>query len=457
MLQQSQGQQQLTQRSQGQRRQDNSVQSLPQFRGHTPAARQPAAPIGGQVQGQQQGQEQQGLYVSPAQLLRNAVAEYQARQRAAPIGGQGQGQQQVQQPPLVQPPAQFLGHTPIAHQGVPPTGGQEQQQHQWLQRPRFQLSPAQALGHTLVAPPDGARRQRAFIDIDPPQPGYVESLNTVIRQQSQMNEAISDWLQFPQPLGQQTEQTVRTLQLELRQITTQLQSEQQRRMRLMAGEASNIEGQAANAPYVLSGNLTQFDRTGPTAALPSGSSAGNNAKDPVESEHITCVVCMEQHPIANAMQLDCKRPYDNEFHAYCRDCLTRLLELAAKGTTPWPPSCCGMKIQYLRAHHLLSDDLTTRLHQKWTELHTPNPTFCSNRSCAQFIMPEYADKRRGVATCNKCSASTCTTCKAPSHEGPCTEDKTDQQLLDMAKDQKWQRCYHCRTLVELSMGCYHIL
>jgi hypothetical protein len=46
-------------------------------------------------------------------------------------------------------------------------------------------------------------------------------------------------------------------------------------------------------------------------------------------------------------------------------------------------------------------------------------------------------------------------CKA-NHTGDCPEDVGLQQVLDAAQEYGWQRCYNCRRVVELDIGCNHI-
>lgn len=45
----------------------------------------------------------------------------------------------------------------------------------------------------------------------------------------------------------------------------------------------------------------------------------------------------------------------------------------------------------------------------------------------------------------------------PSHEDEeCPEDMEMEDLLNAAAEKKWQRCYSCRRMVELTIGCNHI-
>ena len=74
--------------------------------------------------------------------------------------------------------------------------------------------------------------------------------------------------------------------------------------------------------------------------------------------------------------------------------------------------------------------------------------------CSAFIRVENIENER--ATCPVCAEVTCTMCKAEAHTGDCPADTALQLVLDTANENGWQRCYGCRRLVELDIGCNHI-
>ncbi|CAI6342016.1 unnamed protein product [Periconia digitata] len=170
--------------------------------------------------------------------------------------------------------------------------------------------------------------------------------------------------------------------------------------------------------------------------------------------HGPCSACMERFPRFDLLELTCKREGDLAHHAYCRDCLLDLFKSSLTDTTLFPPRCCGMTISISDTARFFPPELISQYEEKEVELRTPNATYCSKRACVIFIKPQYVEA--DVATCPVCSTQTCATCKNPSHKGLCPEDPTVQQLMQVAKEKKWQRCYNCRTLVELVHGCYHM-
>ena len=91
---------------------------------------------------------------------------------------------------------------------------------------------------------------------------------------------------------------------------------------------------------------------------------------------------------------------------------------------------------------------------KKVEFDTPNRTYCSNPLCSAFKRPESIINEQD--TCPGCNTITCTLCKATAHEGAFPIDTALHQLLHTANENSWQRCYSCRRLVELDVGCNHI-
>ncbi|KAH7119989.1 hypothetical protein B0J11DRAFT_591023 [Dendryphion nanum] len=197
---------------------------------------------------------------------------------------------------------------------------------------------------------------------------------------------------------------------------------------------------------------------GPSVQMPFRGKGKGKAKAGEISEeritHVACAACMEFHPRFDVLELGCRREGDMTSHSYCRDCLIDLFKTSLSDTTLFPPRCCSVTIPLRSCIHLIPSDLVTKYQVKEVELATPNPTYCSNRYCAQFIRTE--DITADVAICSECKEKTCAVCKNPSHRGLCPEDPTVQTLMSVAGEKKWQRCYKCRTMVELAVGCYHM-
>lgn len=198
---------------------------------------------------------------------------------------------------------------------------------------------------------------------------------------------------------------------------------------------------------------------------PSGeciSAVDDDEKDPATSEssrsaavrseasnttRYECVACGQHHRAFETFRTSCG-------HDYCQACLSELFNLSTMDETLFPPRCCRQPISLTAARLYLSSDLVRRFQQKAIEFQSSDRTYCSQPTCSMFITAADIDGER--ATCTACLQQTCTICKGNSHDGDCPQDTATQQVLAAAAAEGWQRCYNCRRLVELDIGCNHM-
>jgi E3 ubiquitin-protein ligase RNF144 len=162
----------------------------------------------------------------------------------------------------------------------------------------------------------------------------------------------------------------------------------------------------------------------------------------------TCNACMEVVGRKDTLHLQCK-------HTYCRACLLDLFTSAISETTLFPPRCCKLPIPLEICRIMLPKELIKEFDLKVEELATPNPTYCANADCSKFIRS--GKIINDIASCVFCENKTCAQCKKQSHDGLCPSDPHVQLLMDVAKRSKWQQCTNCKNMVELEVGCFHML
>lgn len=161
-----------------------------------------------------------------------------------------------------------------------------------------------------------------------------------------------------------------------------------------------------------------------------------------------CTACGLGKPLFDTYQAPCE-------HFYCQECIQNLFELSAIDETLFPPRCCRMEIPLQSAKIYLSSVVVQTFEEKSIEFQTLDRTYCAQPTCSSFIAPTNITGEH--ATCPKCGTHTCTICKDNAHGGDCPQDSATQQVLETAGEHGWQRCYNCRSLVELDYGCYHIV
>lgn len=137
----------------------------------------------------------------------------------------------------------------------------------------------------------------------------------------------------------------------------------------------------------------------------------------------------------------------------CRGCLVGLVGSSLQDESLFPPRCCGQHIP-IEPGRWFSPDLVGEFRAKRVEFETPNRTYCSELSCSTFVPLAFI--AGGVARCPKCSRRTCADCKGQYHIGICPSDSAPQQVLQVATENSWQRCFACHRVVELEFGCNHM-
>jgi hypothetical protein len=168
----------------------------------------------------------------------------------------------------------------------------------------------------------------------------------------------------------------------------------------------------------------------------------------VNSIKCHCEACGDETDFVDAGRVPCR-------HEYCRDCLQSLFKTAITDESLFPPRCCGQQIPLEMVRIFLTPELAQDFIKKKVEFDTPNKTYCSVQTCSAFI--DSGNIADNVGTCHECSSTTCTLCKAATHDrGECPDDPALQQILDMVRENGWQRCNLCSSVVELNHGCNHM-
>jgi hypothetical protein len=162
---------------------------------------------------------------------------------------------------------------------------------------------------------------------------------------------------------------------------------------------------------------------------------------------VHCEACRDPKKYFDIIAAPCR-------HNYCRDCLRDLFKASLTDESLFPPRCCHLPIAVNSVDIFLTKELKEGFSVKEIEYGTPDRTYCSNPQCSAFIPPGYIDA--DIGTCTNCGTSTCITCKATAHVGDCPADYSLQELLHLAEENGWRRCYSCRRMVELDHGCNHM-
>ncbi|KAF2814203.1 uncharacterized protein BDZ99DRAFT_380896 [Mytilinidion resinicola] len=149
-------------------------------------------------------------------------------------------------------------------------------------------------------------------------------------------------------------------------------------------------------------------------------------------------------------------------HRMCHSCLKRQFVLSVNDPAHMPPTCCTAEHIPLKYVERLFDDKFKKLwNKKFQEYTTKNRIYCPTRGCGEWIKPSKVRMDltvgRKYAQCGRCRTRVCVLCNGKFHmKKECPKDEETKQLVEMAHQKGWQRCYNCKTMVELKEGCNHM-
>ncbi|KAJ5710907.1 hypothetical protein N7488_005063 [Penicillium malachiteum] len=160
-----------------------------------------------------------------------------------------------------------------------------------------------------------------------------------------------------------------------------------------------------------------------------------------------CVVCLEI-PQTSTLTNTCG-------HGFCVDCMREMFLKATKDEELFPPRCCGKTFPPEFAERVLDHGELNAFDEKANEWKSQNRLYCADATCSRFIPSSSIENE--VGTCPGCTKQTHTICGSFVHpDADCPLDPGVQDILQMAGESRWQRCFKCRTIVELTIGCNHI-
>ncbi|KAI9658326.1 MAG: hypothetical protein M1821_002459 [Bathelium mastoideum] len=173
-----------------------------------------------------------------------------------------------------------------------------------------------------------------------------------------------------------------------------------------------------------------------------------------------CLACMEDADMDGMIELACT-------HWYCRQDIQRkssvplvqgltttgAFEAALRARQPF--ECCNQAVP-IRLYANAPRDFRPQYERMQLERATPNPLYCANQRCGQFIPPTHY-QGPDEAMCDHCDHITCRLCRTPAHGNRvCPQDEGARQVERLANDRGWRRCPGCGEMVERDYGCNHM-
>lgn len=129
----------------------------------------------------------------------------------------------------------------------------------------------------------------------------------------------------------------------------------------------------------------------------------------------------------------------------------------------WPPKCCLTAVP-LKVVLLALDAKGRNEYKNKAAEYAIAPgerLYCPGTACHKFTPPcrkLSPGSTRLSQKCPHCSLKICPMCRGEAHAElqDCPQDYGLNATLESANDAGWQRCYRCRAMIELTVGCRHI-
>ncbi|XP_061366920.1 E3 ubiquitin-protein ligase RSL1-like [Gastrolobium bilobum] len=196
---------------------------------------------------------------------------------------------------------------------------------------------------------------------------------------------------------------------------------------------------------------------------------------PVNGERLlqNCSICCEDKPVPMMMTLKCS-------HTFCSHCLRAYADgkvQSCQVPIRCPQPGCKCYISAAECRSFLPFTSFKALEKALAEaniLHSdrvycPFPN-CSvlldRRPCLSDTASSSSQSENSCVECPVCQRFICVECEVPWHSSmSCEEyqnlpederDASDITLHRLAQNKRWKRCQQCRTMIELTQGCYHM-
>lgn len=147
-------------------------------------------------------------------------------------------------------------------------------------------------------------------------------------------------------------------------------------------------------------------------------------------------------------------------HKYCAPCFLQLVSTAMQNENLFPPKCCLQPISPKTIDAHVSTETKDLFKQRTKEYAVPpgERWYCPSPKCSKWISRGKLSLSSNSVKCPHCKVRICHICRALAHAGDedCPQDFALDATLEEAEREGWRRCYRCRAMVELTVGCRHI-
>ena len=174
---------------------------------------------------------------------------------------------------------------------------------------------------------------------------------------------------------------------------------------------------------------------------------------------LTCAICNDEVAVDESVTLECE-------HRYCRVCVSRMLELAIQDGQRLQCPDCQQEIDVNIVRGTVEPGLYERyIAQSLQAWQPPEGEFwfdCPTPDCPFRVL---AIAGLSSVECPVCRHKFCPRCRHRPHKGTCEafakwreeNGEGERRFQQLAQQQLWKPCPHCRAMVEKTNGCDHMV
>lgn len=196
---------------------------------------------------------------------------------------------------------------------------------------------------------------------------------------------------------------------------------------------------------------------------------------PINGERLlkNCSICCDDKPVLIMITLKCS-------HTFCSHCLRAYADGKVQSSQvpiKCPQPGCKYCISATECRSFLPFTSFESLEKALSQANIDNSDriYCPFPNCSVLLDSHECLSARASSSsqsdnscieCPVCKRFICVDCKVPWHSSMnCVEfqnlpederDASDVSLHRLAQNKRWKRCQQCRTVIELTQGCYHM-
>ncbi|KAK1577643.1 hypothetical protein Q3G72_023512 [Acer saccharum] len=160
-------------------------------------------------------------------------------------------------------------------------------------------------------------------------------------------------------------------------------------------------------------------------------------------------------------------------HSYCCECISKHVSTKIQDSAKVMITCPGVNCKSVLEIDACREVIPKEMIGLWEEalceelIDESERFYCPYKDCSALLLNDCKEEVIVVeAECPVCHRLFCAQCCVPWHSGVECEEfqrlnedergREDLMVVELAKDNKWGRCPHCKFYVERTQGCPHI-